>query len=146
MADFETSTFEKIPYPGVDNNLFMDAFRAFVQEVDLRLRSLRIQQSLSVAGGGTVTWNGTQLAWTSDFEVDSPVLGFRHYLRYGPNGTQRVANMSEGDYLVAPLAPALVENRIENFSVTSTASNLPAGDWVVGYVKNGQFVSQWIST
>jgi hypothetical protein len=67
------------PYPLENSESWYESFRSMVEAQDASGYAAREDRNLILAGGGTVTWDGSTslLTWTDYIDIISPISGFK---------------------------------------------------------------------
>ena len=102
-----------IPYPDEGQEEFYDSFVSMMREIERITLMNKLQTSLFLGGGGTVTFtSGTSvLQWTDDFVIPVPHYGQKITVENGPISGVRQATLPDGAMLILEI-PYTMNNDI----------------------------------
>lgn len=116
----------EIPYPDEGQEEFFSAFVSMMRELERITLMNKIQNSLFLGGGGTISFSTTTniLQWTEDFILPIPQYGKKITISYGPDHATRQATMSDGSMLVIELPYTMNADRTANFDQISQVDRM----------------------
>jgi len=79
----ETSPRMLWPFPSEDDNPWFPTFQSMIAAMDASCFASREDRNLLMMGGGTITWDGSVLAWSAPIEILSPNTGLLNQIPAG---------------------------------------------------------------